>query len=318
MSNNRKIAIIDFGTNTFHLLMATILNKEDFIIDETLQIPVKLGEGGINNRFITRRAYQRGIEATQKIADKIQESKITQIRAVGTSMMRNATNSIEFKSDLEDIIGTEIEVINGNREAQLIYYGVRWAVGLWNEPAVIVDIGGGSVEFIIADSMKIYWKKSFEIGAARLIEMFPHNFPVEQESIEDIRAYLNSTLQEVISKLKEYDVKYLVGSSGSFETYTQIEINEYLDIHFDELPLMHPINLSHFEAIKNRILTGTKEEVSKIPGMAAFRVNMIVVSTLLTDYLLKEGDIENLYYSDYAVKQGLLWEYIQKEYKELT
>lgn len=309
--SNQNIAIVDLGTNTFHLLITKILPGHSFSIIERLQIPVKIGEGMKNNK-ISEEAITRGLEAIQEIKELMDGYEIAKIKAVGTSALRSSINAKDFLKKANKILGSEIEVISGDREATLIYYGVRWAVGMWEEPAMIIDIGGGSVEFIIANKYKIFWKQSFDVGASRLIQKFPHPFPINEALKTEIENYLRRQLKPLFEICKKYKLHALIGASGSFETYTLLEIHYFLFLDIDRLPLMHPIQMDNYAEIRDMILGATKEQLYGMKGMAAFRIEMMVVSTILKDLILRETGINKLYYSDYALKEGVLWETLKE------
>jgi len=116
-------------------------------------------------------------------------------------------------------------------------------------PSLIVDIGDGIVEFIIANKDQIYWKQSFEIGAARLIERFPHNFLIQQSERESIERYQEETLQTLFEQIHQYLPNSIIGASGFFETYTSLELKYFLDIQPYQLPIVHPIQPSNFDAL---------------------------------------------------------------------
>src|ERR1017187_4646179 len=161
-----RAAIIDLGTNTFHALIFEWQGAHFKILDK-LQIPVKLGKGAFGNRHISDEAYSRGIAAIIEFKTILEQYQVSQVEIYGTSTLRNADNAPMFAKECESIIGHPVKIINGNLEAEMIYNGVKSAVPLGREPHLIMDIGGGSVEFIIADDKTIFWRKSYEIGAAR-------------------------------------------------------------------------------------------------------------------------------------------------------
>ena len=166
----KRIAVIDLGTNTFHLL---ITETGDTIVPGNIckeTIPVKLGEGGINQRLINPEAFQRGIRAIERFAELISLHQVSDIKAMATAAIRSASNGHDFISAIKDRTGIEVEVIDGDKEAGLIYAGVREAVHLSAETSLIMDIGGGSVEFILCNAEKVFWKKSYPMGAAKMMD----------------------------------------------------------------------------------------------------------------------------------------------------
>jgi len=148
---NKRIAILDLGTNTFNLLIAELLGGENYKILVNQKLPVKLGEKRINSGKIISVAFNRGIEAIKSHFTTIKKYQVQDIKAYGTSALRTAKNGEKFLAEIRIITGITVEIISGDLEAELIYFGVRQTLNLKNEKFVILDIGGGSNEFILAN-----------------------------------------------------------------------------------------------------------------------------------------------------------------------
>jgi exopolyphosphatase/guanosine-5'-triphosphate,3'-diphosphate pyrophosphatase len=301
-----RAAIIDLGTNTFHILIMEWEGPKYKILDK-LQVPVKLGKGAFADRVIKDDAYSRGVATLIEFKSLLDQYHITRVECFGTSILRNATNSEVFLKAAESIIGHPVKVISGTEEAELIYTGVKSAVPLGNEPHLIMDIGGGSVEFIIADDKRISWRKSYEIGAARLMEKFPKGDPMSDESIHDLEHFLEKELQMVWVKAAKYQVRTLVGASGSFESVSGMEMDIYhSNIQSDHF-VHHIIDLHHFEEIYHKIISSTQEELLYVPGLPAFRVEMITVGIIMIHYVMHRLRLSKMIASDYALKEGVLF-----------
>ncbi|MCC6689956.1 MAG: phosphatase, partial [Bacteroidia bacterium] len=160
------VAVIDLGTNTFNLLIAELLAAGKYRILYNTKLPVKLGKGGINKNQLLPDAMERGINALNDYKNIIAQYNVAKTYAFATSAMREATNSNEFIKRIHEL-GISVDVISGDREAELIYKGVRLAIDIGEQHVVVMDIGGGSTEFIIANNKQILWKKSFLLGVSR-------------------------------------------------------------------------------------------------------------------------------------------------------
>lgn len=302
----KRVAIIDLGTNTFHLLIAEVSSSNQFWILAREVRPVKIGAGGINQGHLTDEAYQRGLEALRIFYTTILDYQAQVKKIIGTSALRNADNAPNFLHDAEVLLNCPVSLIDGNDEANYIFYGVKKAISLNEEPHLVMDIGGGSVEFILGNKYGIVWKQSFEIGAARLIEQFPHNYPMSDSEKQNLLQYLNEKLHPLFNELTAYNLNGLAGASGFFETFANLNRYKAPDQLTPEMPLCYTIDAQAFTALKNQVLNSTKYELYSMPGMEAFRVEMMPVSTLLLDLVLEKTGIKTLYYSDYAVKEGVL------------
>jgi exopolyphosphatase/guanosine-5'-triphosphate,3'-diphosphate pyrophosphatase len=301
-----SIAIIDLGTNTFHLLIAEINeNRPKVIFQES--IAVKLGEGGMRDGMITDLAFDRGVSDIRQFKTSIDHHGVFQIKAFATSALRSASNSKIFTEKIVKETGIKIEIIDGNREAELIFSGVRAAINIKNQSSLIIDIGGGSVEFIICDQDQIFWKKSFDIGAARLMDQFHKSDPISESNISELHSYLNVVLIDLKTQLDNYKPKQLIGSAGAFETFASM-LNPDFKSGFEK-PEFN-IDLDKFEKISKFIIRSNHEERAVTAGIPAVRVDMIVVATLLTSYVLNLHEFKTLKLSTYSMKEGILFEMI--------
>ncbi|MDQ3072787.1 MAG: phosphatase [Bacteroidota bacterium] len=302
----QRAAIIDLGTNTFHLLIFEWSGTRYSILHK-LQLPVKLGKGAFADKLITPESYDRGLKALLDFKKLIEQYKISRVEAFGTSALRNASNAEGFVREAEVLLGIEMKIINGKKEAELIYEGVRHAIPFGDDPHLIMDIGGGSVEFIIADKDYIFWKQSYEIGAARLLEKFSPESPMAAELQEAIESYLEDELEMLWVKAEKYQVRVLAGASGSFESLASIDIELYHSTQQAQ-PFVHYIlNFERFEKIHATIMEATREDLEHMPGLPSFRVEMIALSALMIKYVLTRLKIRKVIVSDYALKEGVMF-----------
>jgi exopolyphosphatase / guanosine-5'-triphosphate,3'-diphosphate pyrophosphatase len=297
-------AIIDLGTNTFHLLIADV-EKSNFTVLYKQNIAVKLGKGGINDGYITEEALKRAYDALYIFKAKINEFQCSKIIATGTSALRNAKNGFEFTEKVKNDLGFTVQIIDGEKEAELIYKGVKHALNLGIEKSLIVDIGGGSVEFIIANNVEIFWKKSFEIGGQRLLDKFKPSEPIKTEEILAIEEYLDNQLSPLFEVFNTYKPFQLVGSSGSFDTF----IDMCYALKNEKTPpnTSFSLDITEFTEVANAILKNPIEKRRLLPGMIELRVEMIVVATVLVNFLLQKTKINQIKVSSYALKEGVLF-----------
>ncbi|RAI87132.1 Ppx/GppA phosphatase family protein [Algoriphagus yeomjeoni] len=302
--STRKAAVIDMGTNTFHLLLVEL----DDVTFKTIykeKIPVKLGKGGINQNNLAEDAVKRAYHTLKHFKNLIDGENIDQVFAFATSAVRNAENGPEFVKTVKETIGINIQVLSGEEEAQMIYQGIRLSGSLNGQTELMMDIGGGSVEFIIGNSQESLWKQSFEIGGQRLLELFHYHDPILPEEIDKLENYLEEKLQPLIEAIKTYKPSGLVGASGTFDTLTDIYFESMLQCkltgrHVFELPV------EEYEAIHRMILSKNKEQRLLIPGMIPMRVDMIVVASSLIEFILRYIEVDFITCSHYALKEGAI------------
>ena len=207
--------------------------------------------------------------------------------AFATSAIRSASNGADFVAKVKTELGLHIEVIDGDKEAELIYLGVQQALDLGDGNKLIMDIGGGSTEFIICNKKEIFWKQSFQLGAARLIEHFQPQDPITSTEVKSIEGYLENTLTPLWAALKKFPCDILVGSSGSFDTLPSVIAHKFYDISILKGKTNYDFKLSDYYWIHNYILKSNLEKRLKTPGMIPMRADMIVISSIFINYLLK-------------------------------
>lgn len=300
-----RIAVIDLGTNTFNLLIADADQSGGFVSLYNEKLPVRLGEGGINSGIITEAAYQRGLEAMDTYAGAIRQWNATQSMAFATSAMRNAANGKQFVDDVKERTGIAINVISGAEEAEYIYEGVKGALSFNESNSLIIDIGGGSTEFIIANKHGLKWKQSFEVGASRLLQKFKPSDPITENEVHAIAYFLNESLAPLKRAVAEYGVEELIGASGSFESLAEMvsaRYHEAAELTSSEFTF----DLEQCEIIHRELLASTREQRLHIRGLVAMRVDMIVISAILVDWVIREFSIPKMRMSAYALKEGVL------------
>ncbi|MBX2915552.1 MAG: exopolyphosphatase [Cyclobacteriaceae bacterium] len=298
-----KVAIIDMGTNTFHLLIAEVEAGEFHIIHRE-KVPVKLGVGGINQNLITDAAIARALATMKAFKQTLDEAGVTRVLALGTSALRNAVNGVEVTKKIEAETKIKTNIISGVQEAEYIYFGTRSAIAMGNSKHLVMDIGGGSVEFIIANQTEIFWSHSFEIGGQRLLERFQKHDPILKEEINSLFSYADSELKPLVEQLKIHQPKTLVGSSGTFDTLSDIYCFRN-DIPVTEAPET-PFSLNAFDEIYEELLVKDRAARMQVPGMIEMRVDMIVVACCLIKYLLHVHPFDAIRVSSYSLKEGVL------------
>lgn len=306
---NTTVAVIDLGTNTFHILLAEVLDDRSYRIVHRLRIPVMIGKGGINRGVITEEAQQRALDALQQFAQLIEQYRAQQVRATATSAFRNARNGPELAERIRVETGITVEIIDGMREAEYIFGGVQEALSLNDEPTLIMDIGGGSVEFILSSKQQVRWKQSFEIGAQRLLNRFDIQDPISSNNLDELQDYFQATLADLLTANQQWQARTLVGASGTFDTLCDIHAHRHrLTVAADACEL--PISADSFSEILQELIEKNRNERLVIPGMIEMRVDMIVVAAWLIQFVLDRLRISHLRVSAYALKEGVLQEMV--------
>ncbi|SFS86969.1 Ppx/GppA phosphatase family protein [Mucilaginibacter polytrichastri] len=303
----KRVAVMDLGTNTFHLLIVEGLSNDLKELRHD-HVAVKLGEGGINKGLIQPAAFERGLQTMKSFQQYIEYYGVKEVKAIATSAMRSAANGKDFIDQVKAETGIRIETINGDSEASYIFYGVKASDVLSEATSLILDIGGGSIEFIIANNKQIFWKQSFEIGAARLMDKFHQIDPIPADSITEIHQYIDSILPDFYMVAGRYNIENLIGSSGAFETFAELsertkgnefDLKKFKSYQFDTADL---INLT------DNLIHSSHQQRLNNPSIIPVRVDMIVVASIVTRYLMQKLNINKVCMSAYSLKEGVLAE----------
>ena len=294
-----RAAILDLGTNTFHLLIAEQDLHGRLATVYRERIYVKLATEGLAR--IGEAPMQRAEAALRVFRSRLDEHRITRLRAVGTAAMRTASNGSTLLRYAREELAIDVEIIDGNEEARLIHLGTMQAIPRPEGRILIMDIGGGSVEYIIADAEQVLWAASYPIGVGVLHRDFHHSDPMSHAEGAALIAHLEHTLPELRSALLEYPVQQLVGASGSFEVME-------LAMGKSENRLYSPFRRQVFDDIYQELRHSTHNERLTLHYLPAQRVDMIVVAAELIRYTLELCGADEIWVSAYALKEGVLAE----------
>ncbi len=309
MRIKNRIGIIDMGTNTFHLLVA----EEGFAPFNVLhneKKDVRFGYNGISSGEITREAMDRAIETMLSFKKSCKRFNVVP-QAFATSALRNAHNSEHIKEELMLATGIPIHVVSGENEAEYIYLGVKSSMEMGDTTHLILDIGGGSVEFILGDGENILWKKSFEVGVQRLKDKFHHHDPILASEQVQIIDYLDETLNPLLLVLDIYQPQNLIGCSGTFDTLSDIYESRHA-LGTPEFSSTGFFELSYFEQLHEELVTRTFNERLQVHHMSPLRAEMIVVAVTLLKWLLDKYTFTSMKVSHFAMKEGILYKTLNR------
>lgn len=302
-----NVAVIDLGTNTCNLLIAEVV-KTGFNILHQSKLLVQLGDDKIRNNQISPAATKRAVDALLQQQKTIEQFKAEKVKVVVTSAVRSAENKIEFLEKISSCSGWVTRVVSGEREAGLIFKGVLLALQGLKNPAVILDIGGGSNELIVAHAREILWKESQPTGMARVINRFALSDPLKPDELQILQNFFSEQHHEAFLQCKKRNVGTLIGCSGSFDTIADIidRINPG-----EKQRRRNEIALPEFFRVYKHLVGSTREQRLKIKGMDNVRVDLIVPAMIFIAQLISETGISNIIQTDFALREGVLAEMME-------
>ncbi|WP_373548359.1 phosphatase [Haliscomenobacter sp.] len=297
------LAIIDLGTNIFHLRIVRVLPDASYEGIFRQSRFIRLASEGIG--AIGAEPFQRGIDCLTDYAQILSQYQVDRTKAIGTAALRTANNGATFIQTVKEKTGLDITLIDGDQEAHYIHKGVEQAVQFGADKKLIMDIGGGSVEFIIADLDTVYWAQSFPVGMAILYGQFHHRDPISATEIDALNTFLQQQLSPLSQALTQHNISDLVGTKGTFDVLVAQFSKEKLGPHCAVLPIAE---LRALPVFFEQVIQATQAERLAMPEIPNDRIDMIVVGMLLIRFVLKMTGVPRLLVSDYDVKEGVLAE----------
>jgi len=216
-----RVCVIDLGTNSFHAVIVDAHPNGSYQVVDRMKEMVRLGQDGLEANTLPEEAMQRGMRALKRIHLLAKGWDVHEFLAFATSAIREAANGGEFIQRVRQEIGLRIRPISGEQEAKLIFQGVRRAVEM-PTPTLLIDVGGGSVEFIVVAGGENVFARSLKLGAARMSERFVTTDPLSEQEVEALRTHFEETLAPVFDACRAHDVTNIVGSSGTMKSLARV------------------------------------------------------------------------------------------------
>ncbi len=304
-----RLAAIDIGTNSFRCLIAEVDPQEGFRILDDEKAQVRLGEGLNQTGEISPAAQQRAIEALQRMCGIVTGLGATMVEVVATSAVRKASNRKEFLAAVKQATDLDIRVIDGEIEAELATLSVHHNFAMDKQRFAVADIGGGSVEIVIASGRHTETVTSLELGAVFLTEKFIHNDPPIEQELKLLRKHIRKALKKA-GIGKELPVSSLIGSGG---TMTNIGAM-VMAMRGEQYETVHRYEVLHSEVIHLLAMLTRKKQKDRqnIPGLSPERADIILAGMILTDELLRKTHTNLLRINAKGIREGLILQSLQK------
>lgn len=301
-----KVAIIDLGTNTFNILIADIRKGQptDYLLKT--KSAVMLGKEGLMTGNLTDKAFARSFAVLRDYSSLIRDYGCERVFAYGTSAIRSANNSAHLIEKVSRDLGIQITPISGEEETKYVFNAMLCAVPPQGDSNyIMVDIGGGNNEVIIGREDRMIWSASYELGSARLLEIFKPSDPITTGELASINHYLDEKMADFNEAIKQYPVSRIIGSAGAFDSFAEM-------IHQKKTQRPLPLNSKYsnftaddFNGIYKTITTTTRDQRALILGLEPLRQDTIVMSSTFVKYLIDKSKVTTITQSSYALTEGV-------------
>jgi len=306
-----RIAALDLGTNSFHLLVADVQHDGQFEALTREKAMIRLGDVVSRRGRITGAAADVAVSTVRRFKLLADAAGATEVHAVATSAIRSAANGDEVVDRIEEEAGVRVEVISGRREAQLIFGAIRASVLLEPAPALCFDLGGGSVEIMVGDAGGLHWATSENLGVGRLTAELVSTDPISKDDRRRLRAHLVEVLAPVADAVAPYEPKLAVGSSGTLEDLAHmVAARRSTDVP-DSLNQLS-FTRDEFLPLHKAILTTPADGRLRFDGLEARRVDLIPAGSIFLETAMELFGFDELTVSEWALREGIVLDAIRR------
>lgn len=299
-----KIGTIDIGTNSMRLLIADY--KDNKIENRKKYInTTRIGQGVDKDGYITEEALERNLTALKEFADKCKEKKCEEVYCMGTSALRDSKNGQEFVERAKELTNINVKIICGEEESNLGFIGVLEGTdGDKNEDVLVIDIGGGSTEFIVGNKDGIKFCKSENVGALRMTEKFITTDPISDEEFNAMKNFIEETISSTINKLKTMNISKIVGIGGAITSLSAM--NQQLEVYSMEKVHNSQVTKKDLEKILQNLKIMTLNDKKTLKGLQPKRADIITAGVKILDIVMEKLEFEKIMISEYDNLEGLM------------
>ncbi|HYM80332.1 MAG TPA: Ppx/GppA phosphatase family protein [Candidatus Limnocylindria bacterium] len=312
-----RIAAIDIGTNSIHMVIAQATTMGAFDVVDREREVVQIGRGSFTGGRLRAEAIRRTVEALARYVQLARRHQVDKILCTATAAVREARNGGEFLTAAYEASGIAPRVIPVEEEGRLIYLAVKAALGLEEAPSLIVDIGGGSMQLVVGTREKLLLASGAPLGALRLTETLLENDPPGRRELQVLQRTIQKQSRELLQRVKEHEPVRVYGSSGSIHALAHIA-------HWakNAQPIAningHLLSVDALKDVTRKLSRMTVAERERLPGIDAQRAGIILPGALVLSHVLEEMEAEGITISDFGVREGLVTDYINVHAEEIS
>ena len=307
-----RVAAIDLGTNSFHMVIVEESRGKGIVEIDRVKNMICIGRGSISTKMLDEEAMLSGIAALKNFLVLAAHHGVVQenVIAFATSAIREAKNRGDFLRRIFDETGLKVKIISGREEAEFIYYGVRNAVKIGKSSDLLFDIGGGSVEFIIANNKGVQLLESRKIGVARMRERFVFTDPIASHDIKMLEQFFSAEMVSAVGKASELKVTRAIASSGTSQNIARMIASLYG--RATKASLNNSVfTRKEFQTLYTALIPLSSHERRQFTGLDANRVDLIVPGLILVDMIFRRFNLSEIVVSDYALREGMVLHYLK-------
>jgi exopolyphosphatase/guanosine-5'-triphosphate,3'-diphosphate pyrophosphatase len=305
-----RLAAIDIGTNSIHMIVVNVMADLSFEVIDQEKAMVRLGAGGLDGRMLTTEAMTAGLQALSKFRRLAESHGVEKILATATSAVREARNGGDFLRRIASTTGISARVISGIEEARLIHLAAMYGVDVGSARAVVIDIGGGSVEITYGSATSIQLAKSFKLGAIRLTERFVRTDPLSRRDEQKLVKHIDGEIRKHCSAIARAGFDRVIGTSGTILSIGVVATADARGTVPAEIRNLR-VPSKQIRGVRKRMVDMKLSERLAVSGLDPRRADLVVAGAVLIDTILSTLEAPDITLCDLALREGIILDYIQ-------
>lgn len=301
LADGDLLAAVDIGSNSFHMVVARIVLGQLRIVDR-IKENVRLAEGLDENGGLSEDALLRAHDCLQRFGQRLAELPRSHVRAVATNTVRRLRQPHNFLIPAEAALGHEIEIISGREEARLVYLGVAHGTPPHERLRLVVDIGGGSTEFIIGAGFNAIERESLQMGCIATTRRFFADGGLSVQRWQDARTAITAEFQQFSAAYRRRGWEECFGSSGTIRAIADVATAMKLT--------RGDITASALQEVRDRVLRFERIDDVKLPGLPVDRRPVFAGGLLILDAVFTMLELDSMLASDFALREGVLYDFL--------
>jgi exopolyphosphatase/guanosine-5'-triphosphate,3'-diphosphate pyrophosphatase len=312
-----KLAAIDIGSNSIHLVIVRATPGQHLEIIDREKEMVRLGAGTLRVHMLSKETMDRAMTALGRYKKMSEANRVDRIITIATAAVRESHNAREFIERARKEVGLEVHLLPGVEEARLIALAVSEVTDFSGRRALIIDIGGGSTEFIITDGAEPEFLRSVRLGAVRLTEKFVTTDPISEAERERLVATIRGDLSRVVWEIKHIGFDFVIGTSGTITNLVDaVARAEALDGQPEAsgfVSFNQTITSDQLARMNENLAFMTTAERGRIPGIEKQRADIVVAGGLLLETILAEAGADSITSCDWSLREGVILDFLKKQ-----
>ena len=312
-----RIAAIDIGTNSLHMIVVRVRPDLSFEVIDREKEMVRLGAGGLDGRALTPEAVHAALQVLSKFRRLAESHRVDEIVAVATSATREAENGGEFLQAITEKTGIRPRVISGTEEARFIHLAAVYGVGVPGDMAVVVDIGGGSVEITRGAGSNAELGRSFKLGVIRLTERFVKSDPLSPRDERRLLKHLDGELGKYLDQINHAGFDRLIGTSGTILSLGAI-VSAGQGLPADAPLRSRRISAKQLHRVRKTLVSLDLQERLRVEGLEPRRADLAVAGAILLDAIVRRLGASEITLCDLSLREGLVLDYIARHRQQIA